>query len=162
MSDFAGGSPAIGFEHSDSGSRSVAISVFKPEQLDKLEELIADHISTGGSLREVLTNIIEPEMIEFSSRALKRFCLLVCEAKNVRLEIKRVLWRSGVSLMDGESVGDIGRECHVSKQAVQQGSSIYDEVLDIRSQSKRSKEAREKMSKRNARNFKGKPIWEKP
>lgn len=160
MSDFSGGSVKTGFEQSS--GRPVSLSVFDPKELDRIEDVISELLSEGASIRDAIEGIIQPEMMEFATRAVFRAFQLVSESPKPIVEINRIKWVFGSSMMDGVSVSDLGHEAGCSKQAIQQGAAIYREVFGpVRSQSRRTEKARELMRHRNVRNVKKLPVWEK-
>jgi len=147
------GKPALIPIHSwaADGFEVVPQFVWDPAATDKLSELIEDHVQTGGDVRELLLQILNPEIRELTATALRKMLSFIrCERKP-RLAADQIAWVCGLALVEGETIGTLAKRHGISKQAFQQGAERFRALLRIRSQTRRSDEAREKMSKRNHR-----------
>jgi len=129
-----------------------------PGSLDYLSDIIKEKRRKGEDVKAFLIRAVKPLVMDELIAKFQNFLLLTGGSQLKRDQLD---WVFEVSLMRGETIGDLAKKHGISKQAFQQGAEEFREAFNIRSQTSRDESARLKMRDRNKRNFKHKGVWEK-
>lgn len=126
---------------------------FSGEYRAQMVQIMDDHFASGGSASTFFDEVMLHELREVSTESLRKYNDLLLCARKPRLMVEVLAWKCGASLVNENRTGpDIARDNRVKKQAVQQASDKLDVIFPcLRSITRRTDQAREKMRRRNSR-----------
>lgn len=111
----------------------VASSVgFDFDSVDALEDRIREVLARGGSVREVVGELIEAEANERVNEAIAGVISYIVDAQKPRLVAEHLAWISGMRLREGRSGTELARKHGISKEAFSQGAIKLAQALGLK------------------------------
>lgn len=111
----------------------VASSVgFDFESVDGLEDRIREVLAKGGSVREVVGELIDAEANERVNEAIAGVISYIVDAQKPRLVAEHLAWISGMRLREGKSGTELARKHGISKEAFSQGAIKLAQALGLK------------------------------
>lgn len=108
------------------------------ESIDKLAELLEDHIATGGDARALIRLALGPELNSMLADTARRLLAVIYGSPRPRLVIDQLRWVCGQADMEGETITVLARRHRMTKQAFHKGCGPLRDWLYLRSQSCRN------------------------
>lgn len=155
--EFSGGTPDVAFDaHSDDEpAHAVQVEQFDFNSLDSLADLIRDCEVTGEQPWNVVREIFRDDIDALVLEGIRTYRDILAPSSRRKMAEAQLEWAIGESLVhDTKSLSELARRFGVSKQAFVQGAEQYRELLGIRAQTKRTDDAKRRMSRNNIRHSK--------
>lgn len=125
-----------------------------PARNDRMSELLAEAEDAGEDPIALCLTMLQPQIYSLLGQAMIRILSLLGTSQKPDLAYDQLRWVYGAALMEGQTLPQLAKKHGISKQAFQQGCKPFRYRFNIRCQSARTPEARERMRLRNSRRAK--------